>query len=125
MSTTICNHPFTGSIAKAKTARQTEFIFTDLIRGNDRRLLDRLTPLVRRKSLALDLSSVQRIDAAGIAALIALYRAAHQAGHRFTVSKASPRVAKILALVGLDRILLSQNAVRISYSGPRLRQNAA
>jgi anti-anti-sigma factor len=120
MITTICHQPAADSIAA-----EAPLNLNELLRGHDRRLLDRLTPLVCRQSLSLDLSSVQRIDAAGIAALIALYRAAHEAGHRFTVSKASPRVAKILALVGLDRILLSQNAVRTSYSGPRPRQNAA
>jgi anti-anti-sigma factor len=125
MPSAICDQPVTGSITTVEPANHTEIFLADLVRGNDRRLLDRLTPLVCRQSLSLDLSSVQRIDAAGIAALIALYRAAHEAGHRFTVSKASSRVAKILALVGLDHILLSQNVVRTSYSGPQLRQNAA
>ena len=125
MPSAICDQPVTGSITTVEPANHTEIFLADLVRGNDRRLLDRLTPLVCRQSLSLDLSSVQRIDAAGIAALIALYRAAHEAGHRFTVSKTSPRVAKILALVGLDHILLSQNVVRTSYSGPQLRQNAA
>jgi len=116
----MCDQPVTGPIAAVEPLDLTE-----LVRGHDRRLLDRVTPLVCRQSLSLDLSSVQRIDAAGITALSALYRAAQEAGHRFTVSNASPRVAKILALVGLDRILLSQNAVRTSHSGPRLRQYAA
>lgn len=110
MSTAICDQSFTGSFSTVKQAHRAEIILTDLVRGNDHRLLDRLTPLVRRQSLSLDLSAVQRIDAAGIAVLIALYRAAHEAGHSFTVSNSSPRVAKTLALVGLDRILLSQNA---------------
>ena len=110
MSNAICDHPFAELVATAPAANQTEFILSDLVRGQDRRMLDRLVPLVCRQSLSLDLSSVQRIDAAGIAALITLYRAAQEAGNSFTVSNSSPRVAKTLALVGLDRILLYRNA---------------
>ncbi len=68
---------------------------------------------------------MERIDAAGIAALVTLYANACQAGHSFTVSNAQPHVAKILALVGLDRILMSQNAVQISHSGAELQRSAA
>jgi len=120
MTNLICNQPATGSIAAVEPLE-----FTELVRGHDQVLLDRVAPLVRRQSVSLDLSSVERIDAAGIAALISLYRAAREAGHRFTVSCATPRVVEILALVGLDRILLSQNAVMISHSGSRLRRSAA
>lgn len=110
MSSAIFDHPVPGFIATAQHTSHSEIIRIDLVRGNDRRLLDRLIPLVRCQSLALDLSSVQRIDAAGITVLIDLYRAAHQAGHCFTVSNLSPRIEKTLALVGLDRILVSHNA---------------
>lgn len=109
MPTVACDHPSAESFTTAQPSNQTELILTDLVRGQDRPLLDRLTPLVRRQSLSLDLSAVHRIDAAGITALIALYRTAHQAGHRFIVSNASPRIEKTLALVGLDRFLLSRN----------------
>ncbi|MGA2635311.1 MAG: STAS domain-containing protein [Terracidiphilus sp.] len=118
MSIAICDHPVSGFIATAESASHSEFILTDLVRENDGRLLDRLMPLVRSQSLALDLSAVQRIDADGITALIFLYRSARQAGHRFTVSNASPRVEKTLALVGLDRILLSHNVTIHSQSRP-------
>ncbi len=84
--------------------------WTELVRGQDTRLIDEYAPLVRRQSVTLDLHSVTRIDAAGIAALVSLYRCALEAGNRFTVSNATPRVAEILALVGLDRILLSEDA---------------
>ena len=67
--------------------------------------------------MTLDMSSVERIDAAGIAALISLYAGARDAGHCFTVVNPSPRVAEILALVGLERILVSQNMVVRSHSG--------
>jgi len=98
---------------------------TELVRGHDRRLLERMTPLVRRQSLTLDLHSVERIDAAGIAALILLYRSASEAGHCFSVSNPSPHVAEILAIVGLDRILVSHNAVHNSHSGLCLDRPAA
>jgi anti-anti-sigma factor len=98
---------------------------TELVRGQERMLLEQLSPLVNRQSLVLDLGQVERIDAAGIAALVALYRAAREAGNRFTVSNVTPRVAEILALVGLDRILLARNVGRGSQSGSRFERSAA
>jgi anti-anti-sigma factor len=80
---------------------------TELVRGCDAGLMEQLGPLVRRQNVSLDLGRVERIDAAGIAALISLYGSARDAGHCFTVTNASARVEEILALVGLDRILLS------------------
>jgi anti-anti-sigma factor len=82
-------------------------------------------PLVYKQNLVLDLSPIERIDAAGIAALITVYATACQEGHNFTVCNPSRHVARILALVGLDRILLSQNAVRPSHSGPSAQRSAA
>ena len=83
---------------------------TELVRGSDQLLIAQMEPLVRAHDVALDLACVERIDAAGIAALIALYRMAREAGHGFSISKASPRVAEMLAIVGLDEILLSEKA---------------
>ena len=91
---------------------------TELVRGTEDALLARLGPLVRRQSVTLDMSSVQRIDAAGIAALIALYAGARDAGQCFNVVNPSPHVAEILALVGLERFLVSQNVVDKSHSSP-------
>lgn len=79
----------------------------ELVRGQEAALLERLAPVVRTESVMLDLTEVERIDAAGIAALIALYGAARDAGHQFHVCNANHHVAEILTLVGLDRILLS------------------
>jgi len=98
---------------------------SELVRGHDRALLSRLAPLVRRHNVALDLRHVQRIDAAGISALISLYGAARDAGHCFTVINASARVAEILALVGLDRILASHNMANISQNRPAAERPAA
>ena len=98
---------------------------TELVRGCDHDLKLRLAPLVRQQDVSLDLRNVKRIDAAGIAVLISLYGSAHEAGHSFTVANASPRVAEILAIVGLDRILLSHNADKESHSEACLEWPAA
>lgn len=97
----------------------------ELVRGQEEHLLEGVGPLVLQRSVTLDLASVERIDAAGIAALVGLYRSAREAGHRFQVTNVSPRVAQILALVGLDRFLLSHNAVLDSHYDERMRRPAA
>src|SRR5580658_9711257 len=84
---------------------------TELVRGQDRDLVERMSPMVRQQSVALDLANVERIDAAGIAALISLYGHARDAGHGFAVANPSAHVREILSLVGLDRILLSPEEV--------------
>ena len=89
--------------------------------GQDGLLAQTRQPLVRERNVALDLACVDRIDAAGITALVALYRDARQSGTRFSVTNASPRVAQILSMVGLDRYLLSHNAVQNSQYGSRVQ----
>jgi len=91
---------------------------TELVRGHDAPFLEGLLPLVRTRSLTLDLSRVERIDAAGIAALISLYCAASHAGHLFKVAHAAPRVEEILCLVGLERILSGRDAGEDIYPCP-------
>jgi anti-anti-sigma factor len=98
---------------------------TELVRGSDRSLLDEFTPIVRREDLALDLGHVEKIDAAGIAALITLYRAAVESGHGFHLANVSPRVREMLAIVGLDGILLSQSKGLASNPACGLTKNAA
>jgi anti-anti-sigma factor len=120
MTGTMCCEPIKMTVEAGRACELTE-----LVRGSDRGLIEEITPLVRRQSVWLDLRSVERIDAAGIAALITLYRIAHESGHGFSVSNPSPRVAEMLALVGLDGILLSHNAEHTSHCGSRLAQNAA
>ena len=97
----------------------------ELVRGNEQLLLERLQPLVRRQHVTLDLAHVARIDAAGLAALITLYCDACQAGYRFGISNPSPHVREILALVGLNALLVSQNAEEIPYFGTQLQETAA
>ena len=79
---------------------------TELVRGNEAQFLERIAPLVRVRPVLLDLCGVERIDAAGVAALITLYRTACEAGRRFGVMNPKPHVAEILALLGLDRVLM-------------------
>ncbi|MGD0939993.1 MAG: STAS domain-containing protein [Terracidiphilus sp.] len=98
---------------------------TELVRGTEQILLARVTPLVRRQSVTLDLGRVERIDAAGIAALISLHASAYESAHCFNVANATPRVAEILSLVGLERILMSRITVDKSYSDSCLERPAA
>jgi anti-anti-sigma factor len=80
----------------------------ELVRGTEVDLLANLLPRVKRESIALDLSAVERIDAAGIAALITLYCTAIEAGTSFSVTSPSPRVLELLSIVGLDPILVAE-----------------
>jgi len=78
----------------------------ELVRGTEDRIIDELTPRVKQESVALDLSNVERIEAAGIAALITLYCTAIEAGNDFYVVSPSARVLDMLRLVGLESILV-------------------
>lgn len=97
----------------------------ELVRGQEQCLVERLTPVVRQQNVTLDLRHVERIDAAGIAALISLYGSAQRAGNEFAVANAAPRVAEILRLVGLDHFLLSHDAVPCPNSEVCLERSAA
>lgn len=92
-----------------KSATRVTSEITELVRGAEQRLLDRVMPIVRKHSVVLDLRKVERIDAAGLAALIRLYCAARDAGHTFCVSHPMPRVAEFLALVRLDGLLVPKH----------------
>jgi anti-anti-sigma factor len=98
---------------------------TELVRGNETAFLERVMPLVRRQSISLDLESVTRIDAAGLAALITLYCTARETGHDFTILNPSPHVAEILGVVGLDKLLVSQHAEGFSGFGTPAEATAA
>ena len=115
----------TAAISCATAPYLAESGLTELVRGNEQLLLERILPLVERRCVALDLHTVTRIDAAGIAALISLYCAACESGHTFTVTNPSPHVKEILALVGLDRILESQNTDRFPNFSDRFDRTAA
>jgi anti-anti-sigma regulatory factor len=98
---------------------------TELVRGSEQGLLARLLPLVRGQDVRLDMSRVRRIDAAGISALTALYVRARDAGHGFMVENPTARVEKVLALVGLEGVLVSHIANTKSHTGPRILQPVA
>jgi anti-anti-sigma factor len=104
----------------------TEIVGTpELVKGHETVLLARLMPLVRERYVRLDMRLVERIDAAGIAALLALYGAARNAGHRFELVNVPERVDEVLAVVGLETILVSHNAVQFSHDGDCLNLTAA
>ncbi len=115
----------TDKIRCATVPYPVESGFAELVRDNERLLLERMLPLVERRCVALDLHTVKRIDAAGLAALIRLYCAARGAGHTFTVSNPTPHVREILALVGLREILESQNTDKLPYFSTRFEEAAA
>ncbi|HEY9126874.1 MAG TPA: STAS domain-containing protein [Acidobacteriaceae bacterium] len=84
----------------------------ELVRGCEVEVLEELMPRVKCESLALDLSGVDRIDAAGIAALIRLYCGASAAGTEFSVVAPSARVRAMLRTVGLETVLIADGAPR-------------
>src|SRR3954454_17125930 len=84
---------------------------TELVRGEEQCLMQRVAPLLREQDVVLDLNRIERIDAAGIAALISLYSIARSNGHSFAIKCLSPRVAEMLSLVHLNDVLVSHNAV--------------
>jgi anti-anti-sigma factor len=83
---------------------------TELVRGCDLRLVGYVEPLVRAGNVILNCAAIERIDAAGIAALISLYGCAQKTGHTFHVSNLRAHVEEVLALVGLDEILVAYDA---------------
>jgi anti-anti-sigma factor len=97
----------------------------ELVLGYERDLVARVAPLVRGQSIALNLAPIERVDAAGIAALVELYGIACESGHDFCILNVAPHVAEVLRVCGLDRILMSHNAVLDSYSGRQIELTAA
>lgn len=83
----------------------------ELVRGCEQGWLDEVMPLASKYSIDLDLHAVARIDAAGIAALIRLYQAAHLARQSFHIVSASRHVKETLHIVGLDRLCGYHNVV--------------
>lgn len=92
----------------------------ELVKGQEQALLEELRPMVRRQSVCLDLSRTERIDAAGLAALVSLYRDAHETGHEFGVVNPPRRVARVLALVGLDRMIVLETPEGMMTQRPLL-----
>lgn len=97
----------------------------ELVRGQEQRFLDELAPMIVRESVVLDFGSVERVDAAGLAALITLYTDACKAGHTLTVSQPSRHVREIFQLVGLDRILMARSEAAGDFASMQLQETAA
>lgn len=98
---------------------------TELVRGEEQCLVQRVAPLLREKDVVLDLNEIERIDAAGIAVLISLYSLARAHGHTFSIKCVSPRVSEMLSLVHLSDVLVSQNAVFASQCEAAYERPAA
>jgi anti-anti-sigma factor len=79
----------------------------ELVRGTEAQVVSDLSPRVAVESVALNLAAVERIDAAGIAALITLYCTAVEAGTDFSVVSPSTHVLELLRIVGLEEILVA------------------
>lgn len=123
--TTAIFEPMATLITAVEPDERAELTSGQLVHGQDALLVERLQPMVIDRSVVLDLSSVDRIDAAGITALVVLYQIARQCGHRFSVTNVSVRVGQILSVVGLDRFLLSHNVNRCSQYGSGIQRPAA
>ena len=91
---------------------------TELVRGDEQCLVQRVAPLLREKDVILDLNQIERIDAAGIAALISLYSLARTYGRKFSVKCVSPRVAEMLSPGGSRRCShIPQCGLRLAMRG--------
>jgi len=108
-----------------ETAENVELGITELVKGQEHQLVERLESVVRSQSVVLDLDAVERIDAAGLAALITLYSDACKAGHSFTIARPSRHVREILQIVGLDKILVAAPESEVTFTGLRLQETAA
>jgi len=97
----------------------------ELVRGQEQGFIEELAPAVVRENVALDFGAVERIDAAGLAALIHLYADACKAGHTLTVLRPSRHVQEILELVGLDRILVARPEAGRPAGDLQLQESAA
>jgi anti-anti-sigma factor len=97
---------------------------TELVRGTDEHFVAMLLPRVEKESIALNLANIERIDAAGIAALITLYCTACKAGTDFSIVTPSAHVLDLLRIVGLESILVAEYRSASSIGAQRCR-NAA
>ena len=83
MTITMCEPKSTRTMMAIEPSQIDESIMSEpmlgeqvcgqLLRGEDAGLVERIGPLVRQCSVTLDLTCVDRIDAAGISMLVALY----------------------------------------------------
>jgi anti-anti-sigma factor len=96
-----------------------------LVRGEESEFVNEIAAQLHSRSVELDLSRVEQIDAAGIAALVSLYAQAHDLRRSLTIVAVSRHVKEILTLVGLEGVLLSHIVSAAPQSGPHLETVAA
>lgn len=101
--------PFLNLSSASNSLASVVAVNFELVRGTETQVIDELMPRVKQESVVLNLASVERIDAAGIAALITLYCSAVEAGTEFSVIDPSHHVLELLRLVGLEQILVAGN----------------
>lgn len=61
-------------------------------------------------ALVVDLAGVELLDATGLGVLIGSHRRARLAGRRLVLRDAAPRVARILTLTRVDRIIAVEHS---------------
>jgi anti-anti-sigma factor len=96
-----------NTASASKTTPVVVSFSSELVRGTEDHWMGYLMPRVRQESVALDLSGVERIDAAGIATLITLYCTSVEAGTDFSIVSPSAHVTELLRIVGLESILIA------------------
>lgn len=89
-----------------------------LVRGREQAMLAQLLPLVAANNVVLSLEQVQKIDAAGLGALVLLYGEARKVRRSFRLIKPSRIVKGLIRIVGLELVLSSHNVNQESQSGP-------
>lgn len=110
---------------RVESARKIVLRLKELVRGQEQGFIDELAPKVVCEDVALDFAAVERIDAAGLAALIRLYADACKAGHTLTVLQPSRHVQEIFQLVGLDRILVARPEADHRVGAFQMQESAA
>lgn len=100
--------PFSNSAVTSEPTAALAAPYCELVRGNESLWIEQLTPRIQRQPVTLDLSTVERIDAAGIATLISLYCTSVEAGTEFSVVSPSAHVHEMLRIVGLESILIAE-----------------
>jgi anti-anti-sigma factor len=100
--------PFLNIASASNSTPAVIAVNCELVRGTEAQVIENLLPRVKLESVALDLSGVGRMDAAGIAVLIQLYCASVEAGREFSVIDPSSHVLELLNIVGLESILVAQ-----------------
>ncbi len=65
-------------------------------------------------AVVLDLSEVELVDAVGLAMLVGTHRRALRAGRVIVLRDTPPRVSRLLAATGLDRVLRTEPPMAVA-----------